>query len=100
MIGIDLAPGGSSLLWIADSIVRRAGAGETGNVLGPTLGALRTQAAGPAFSSMIELLARPENLAALAGLVLAGAVTLMLYAAESGDRTPDPVALSRQPYFL
>ena len=86
MIGIDLAPAGSSLLWIADSIVRRAGSGEDGSLVGPALSVLRTQAAGPAFGSMIALATQPENLAALASLMLVAAATPMLRSAPwSGD---------------
>ncbi|MBR1124915.1 hypothetical protein JQ628_25565 [Bradyrhizobium lablabi] len=86
MIGINFAPAGSSLLWIADSVVRRAGSGEDGSLVGPALSVLRTQAAGPAFGSMIALAAQPENLAALASLLLVAAVTPMLRTAPwSGD---------------
>ena len=100
MIGISPASAGSSLLLIADNIVRRAGSGEDGNFIGSALSVLRTQAAGPAFGSMIAPLMQPENLTSLAGLVLAAALTLMLQMTEPGNRVPGPAALSRQLYFL
>ena len=85
MIGLSLASAGSGLLLIADNIVRRAGAGEAGSLVGSALGVLRTQAVGPVFSSMVAQLARPEGLAALAGLALAAVVALMLH--ENVGRT-------------